>query len=74
MEQISMALDLRDMDTLLASAAIGERVASVAENGSFWMIHDHDPVELYELLDDLGFSMQAYFYDLGEYRIFAGRH
>lgn len=66
-------LDLRVIEPELVEMFVEVRASIVEKNGSFWMIHDHDPVELYDFILDLGFTAQTYIYGPSEYRIFVGR-
>ena len=67
-------LDLRKIDPELRMLVIEARALEVEEAGSFWMIDDHDPIELYNFLEALGFSVQTYIYTNKEYRIFLGKN
>ncbi|MEM1295912.1 MAG: hypothetical protein AAGH89_11145 [Verrucomicrobiota bacterium] len=67
---ISNALDLRNMPSGLAASAVAERVADTGSNESFWLLHDHEPVEICKYLFDQGFTIQTYLFSLDEYLIF----
>ena len=66
-------LDLRSVEPELIEMLIEVRASVVEENGSFWMIHDHDPVELCDFVAELGFNIQTFIYAPSEFRIFLGR-
>jgi len=66
-------LDLRMMLPELVTLLIEVRASLVEANGSFWIICDHDPVELYDFFVELGFTIQTFIYSPKEYRVFLGR-
>lgn len=66
-------LDLRKVDSDLILLLIEIRANTVEKNGSFWLIHDHDPIELYEFFINLGFLPQTFIFSNDEYRIFLGK-
>ncbi|MEM7010007.1 MAG: hypothetical protein AAF585_00865 [Verrucomicrobiota bacterium] len=69
---ITKALDLRKMPPQLARSAAAERAADTEVGSSFWMIDDHEPVEICQLLGEMGFAIQTFIYSETEYRVFAG--
>ena len=73
MQSHSEILDLREINPDLVELIIEARAGSVDVNGSFWMIHDRDPVELYDFILDLGFTMQTFICPPNAYHIFIGR-
>jgi len=66
-------MDLRDVDPELLELLIEVRASVVESNGSFWIVTDHDPVDLCDFIDELGFTVQTYICGIDEYRIFLGR-
>ena len=66
-------LDLRKIAPELRVLIIEVHALQVEEAGSFWMIDDHDPVELYDFLKTLGYCVQTCIYTNKEYRIFLGK-
>ena len=67
-------LDLRKIAPELRHLIIEVRALQVEQEGSFWMIDDHEPVELYDFLEALGFCVQTYSCSNKEYRIFLGKN
>ena len=52
-------LELRKIAPELRRLIIEVRAIQVDEVGSFWMIDDHDPIELYDFLKTLGCYVQT---------------
>lgn len=67
-------LDLRKIAPELRRLTIEVHALQVEEAGSFWMIDDHDPVELYDFLKALGYCVQTCIHTNKEYRIFLGKN
>ncbi|MEM9280933.1 MAG: DUF2249 domain-containing protein [Verrucomicrobiota bacterium] len=66
-------IDLRRLDSYLIHPAIAQQAAHTQIDDSFWLISDHDPVELYEFLIDLGLTIQTFFVSENEFRVFLGK-
>ncbi|MFT5905297.1 MAG: hypothetical protein ACI9E1_000893 [Cryomorphaceae bacterium] len=73
MAVITDFLDLRALADDEVHSAISKYVSDVPMHGSCWIILDHDPVELYDFLSDMGMVVNTFIYDLDEYRVFLGR-
>ena len=66
-------LDLRLLESDKLHSAIAQRANLVEPDRSFWLIADHDPLELHEYFNELGFSVTTYVPCEGEYWVFMGR-
>jgi len=66
-------LDLRELHDHKIHASIAQQAAGVEENAAMWLIVDHDPVELHEYLNELGFSVTTFVPNAGEFWVFMGR-
>lgn len=72
-DAIEQVIDLRRIESHLIHPTIAQRAAHTAADESFWMIADHDPVELYEFLIDLGLTVQTFIISSKEFRVFLGK-
>ena len=66
-------LDLRETAAELVQLIIESRCLQVEKNACLWLIFDHDPIEHYEFLCELGFNVQTFIFSPNEYRIFLGK-
>lgn len=66
-------IDLRELEPHLTHPAIALRAASTQIDDSFWLIADHDPVELHEFLLELALTVQTFICSETEYRVFLGK-
>ena len=66
-------IDLREVQRHLTHPVVARRAALTDIGESFWLITDHDPVELYEFLIELGLTMQTFIFSENEYRVFLGK-
>jgi uncharacterized protein (DUF2249 family) len=72
-DAIEQVIDLRRIESHLIHSTIAQRVAHTAADESFWMIADHDPVELHDFLIDLGLTVQTFIISEKEFRVFLGK-
>ena len=72
-DAIEQVIDLRRIESHLIHSTIAQRAADTAADESFWMIADHDPVELYEFFIDLGLTVQTFVISEKEFRVFLGK-
>ncbi len=66
-------LDLRKIAPEFRVLIIEVHALQVEEAGSFWMIDDHDPVEIYDFLTALVYCVQTCIHTNKGYRIFLGK-
>ena len=67
-------LDLRKIAPKLRGLIIEVHALQVEGAGSFWMIDDHDTVELYDFLTASGYCVQTCTHTNKGYRIFLGKN
>lgn len=70
---LTNALDLRRIEHHLIHSTVARRAARTDANSSFWIITDHDPVELHEYLNELGFIVHTFIVSPREFRVFCGK-
>ncbi|MEM1083146.1 MAG: DUF2249 domain-containing protein [Verrucomicrobiota bacterium] len=67
------AIDLRKVEGHLLHPTIANAASGVESNGSMWLVSDHDPLELHDFLNQLGFTVQTFAVARDEFWIFLGR-
>ena len=70
---LSNPLDLRGLTPSEAKSSLESRSATVEPGGSFWVLCDHDPIELYQDFIEIGFIAQTFIYPPEGYRVHLGR-
>ena len=66
-------IDLRRLESFLIHPTIARQAALTSVDDSFWIVVDHDPIELYDFLIDLGLTVQTFIVSASEFRVFLGK-